>query len=38
MLFALTLTVFLMSCDSQSSVAISHGTLGRSAVCNCDIS
>ena len=32
------LTVFLMSYDSQSSVAISHGTVDRSAVWDCGIS
>ena len=27
------LTVFLMSCDIQCSVALPHGAVGRSAVC-----
>ena len=33
-----TLTVFLMSCDSQCSVALSHGSMGWSAMCDCGIS
>ena len=32
------LTVFLMSCDSQCSVALPHGAVGWSAVCDCGIS
>ena len=32
------LTVFLMSCDSQCSVALSHAAEGWSAVCDCGIS
>ena len=32
------LTVFLMSCDSQCSVALPHGTLSWSAVYDCGIS
>ena len=30
-----TLTVFLMACDSQCSVALSHGAVGWSVVCDC---
>ena len=33
-----TLIVFLTSCDCLRSVALSHGTLGWSAVCDCGIS
>ena len=33
-----TLTVFLMSCDSQCSVALPHGAVGWSEVCDCGIS
>ena len=33
-----TLTVFLMSCDSQCSVALSHSAVDWSAMCDCDIS
>ena len=33
-----TLTVFLMSCGSQCSVALPHGAEGWSAVCDCGIS
>ena len=33
-----TLTVFLMSCNSQCSVAYPHGAIGWSAVCDCGIS
>ena len=32
-----TLTVFLMSCDSQCSVVLPHGALGWTAVCDCGI-
>ena len=32
------LTVFLMSCDMQCCVALSHGAVGWSAVCDCGIS
>ena len=32
------LTVFLMSCDTQCSVALSHGAMGWSAICDCGIS
>ena len=32
-----TLTVFLMSCYSQCSLALPHGALGCSAVCDCGI-
>ena len=32
------LTAFLMSCDSQCSVALPHGGMGWSAVCDCGIS
>ena len=32
------LTVFRMFCDSQCFVALPHGALGWSAVCNCGIS
>ena len=32
------LIVFLMSCDSLCSVALSHGVMGWSAVCDCGIS
>ena len=30
-----TLTIFLVSCDSQCLVAISPGAVGWSAVCDC---
>ena len=33
-----SLTVFLMSCDSQCSVALSHGAICWSAMCDCSIS
>ena len=33
-----SLTVFLMSCDNQCSVALSHSAMGWSAVCDCGIS
>ena len=33
-----TLSVFLMSCDSQYSVALPHGAVGWSVVCDCGIS
>ena len=33
-----TLTVFLIACDSQCSVALPHGAVGWSAVCDCGIS
>ena len=33
-----TLTVFLVSCNSQCFVALPHGALGWSAVCDCGIS
>ena len=29
------LTVFLMACDSQCSVALPHGVAGWPAVCDC---
>ena len=32
------LTVFLMSCVSQCSGALSHGCVGWSALCDCGIS
>ena len=32
------LTVFRMSCDSQCSVALPHGAVAWSAVCDCGIS
>ena len=32
------LTAFLMSCDSRCSVALSHGAMGWSAICDCGIS
>ena len=34
----LTLTFFLKFCGSQCSVALPHGDLGWSAVCDCGIS
>ena len=33
-----SLPVFLMSCDSQCSVALRHDAVGLSAVCDCGIS
>ena len=33
-----TLIVFLMSCDLLCSADLPHGTMGWSAVCDCDIS
>ena len=33
----LTLIVFLMSCDCKFLVAIPHGSMGWSAVCDCGI-
>ena len=33
-----TLSVFLVSCDSKCSVALPHGVMGYSAVCDCGIS
>ena len=33
-----TVFVFMMFCGSQSSVALLHGAIGWSAVCDCDIS
>ena len=33
-----TFTVFLMSCDSQLSIALPHGAVGWSVVCDCGIS
>ena len=33
-----TLTVFLVYCDSQCSVALPHGAMGWSVVCDCGIS
>ena len=30
-------TVFLMSCETQCSVALPHGPVGWSAVCSCGI-
>ena len=32
------LIVFLVSCDSQCSVALPRGAVGSSAVCDCGIS
>ena len=32
------LTIFLMSCESQCSVALPHGAVGWSTVCDCNIS
>ena len=32
------LTVLLMSCDSQCSVALPHGAVGWSVICDCGIS
>ena len=32
-----TLNFFLMSCDSYSYVALPHGAVGLSEVCDCDI-
>ena len=32
------LFAFLMSCDCYCSVALTHGVVGRSAVCDCGIS
>ena len=32
------LTVFLMSCDSQCSVALPHGAMSWSVMCDCGIS
>ena len=32
-----TLTVFLVTCDSQCFVALPHGAVGSSAVCDCCI-
>ena len=37
-LVALLLTVFLMYCDSLCSVALPHGAVGWSAMCDCGIS
>ena len=33
-----TLAVFLMYCNSQCSVALPHGAMGWSVVCDCGIS
>ena len=33
-----TLIVFLMSCDCKCSVALPHGAVGWSAVCDCGTS
>ena len=32
------LSVFLMSCDGQCSMALPHGAVGWSVVCDCGIS
>ena len=36
-LSCVAITVFLISCDSQCSVALPHGAVGWSAVCDCAI-
>ena len=33
-----TVSVFLMSCDSQCSMALPYSSVGWSAVCDCGIS
>ena len=33
-----TMFIFLLSCDFYCSVAITHGAVGWSAVCDCGIS
>ena len=35
--YCFTLTVFLMSCDSQCCVALPRSAMGWSVVCDCDI-